>query len=67
MSTLHEERVSSTPPLSLTSVWAVRKGKNKVFRVVGRGVVEAQHSAGFRVWARKGEAGARPLRQEWLS
>lgn len=60
MPTLHEEGVSPTSPLPLTSAWAVREGKDKVFGAVGGGgVVEAQHSMGFRVWARKG---ARPLK-----
>lgn len=37
MPTLHEEGVSPTPPLPLTSAWAVREGKDKVFGAVGGG------------------------------
>lgn len=65
MPTLHEEGVSPTPPLPLTSAWAVREGKDKVFGAVGGGGwwrPSIQWGSEFGPGREQGL-----LRQEWLS
>lgn len=65
--TLHKGGVSTTP-LLLTSVRAEVERRNKVLGALRGGWGRGGTAFGdVRVWAWRGETGARPGGQEWLS